>query len=181
DLPVRVLLLEHGLRRRDVLRALRHYVGDLAPPGQVVRLRPRVDPRERRRPMALTAAAGQRTSRSTRLVPRRTRLALSCALLFLIALICIGPFLMMLLAALTPNQFYLVFPPVTDPRRMGFGNFETLFSSSLMPRWILNSFVVSGAITFLQPFTSALAAYVFARKSLPERNLLFWSLIIPLT
>ena len=128
--------------------------------------------------MALTAAAGQRTSRLTRFVPRWTGVVLNYALLFLIALIFIGPFLMMLLAALTPNQFYLVFPPVTDPRRMGFGNFETLFSSSLMPRWILNSFVVSGAITFLQPFTSALAAYVFARKSLPGLNVLFWSLMI---
>ena len=59
----------------------------------------------------------------------------------------VGPFLLMVSASLQPNMIYLTFPMKLVGPGMGFENYASVFSRSLIGRWIFNSAVitVSGA------------------------------------
>ncbi|MBF6612674.1 MAG: carbohydrate ABC transporter permease, partial [Chloroflexi bacterium] len=67
---------------------------------------------------------------------------------------------------------------------MDWGVFRTAFDEEpLLGRWVVNSFVVSIAVTIGQLFTSALAAYALATLRFPGKNFFFFvflgTLMIP--
>lgn len=61
------------------------------------------------------------------------------------------------------------------PRPATLGNFATLWASegSLLARWLVNSLVVSGAVTLLTLLTVVPAAYVFAKHSSRWHNVIY--------
>ena len=91
--------------------------------------------------------------------------------------------------ALAPLYFTLVFslkpvanaydPPLFWPRPFTLDNFETVLQSfQLFPRWLLNSLIVSLALTFLRVLFCSMAGYAFARMEFPLKNALFIGMLI---
>ncbi len=56
-------------------------------------------------------------------------------------------------------------------------NLRILFTRTDMVRWFLNSLIVSTSATVTILFLDSLAAYAFAKKQFPGRDLLFWIMI----
>src|SRR5262249_30576475 len=126
-------------------------------------------------------AAARRDARTRTAV----RLAVTYTLLLVFAVALAGPFVLMVSASLHPNLVYLTFPLPLFGSDMGFDNYTLLFSRSLIGRWILNSAVITVAITVFQIATCSMSGYAFARGRFPGRELIFWvfmgTLMIPST
>jgi multiple sugar transport system permease protein len=91
----------------------------------------------------------------------------------------------MVSASLQPNMIYLTFPMKLVGPGMGFGNYVSLFSRSLIGRWIFNSAVVTVSIVLLQLVSCSMSGYAFARGKFFGRDFIFWvfmgTLMIPST
>jgi multiple sugar transport system permease protein len=111
--------------------------------------------------------------------------ALTYALLLLIAVATVGPFLVMISASLRPNFSYMTFPISLIPPDPGIDNYIRLFGQTAIGRWLFNSFFVATSVTLLQLITCSLAGYAFARGDFPGRDTIFWvfmgTLMVPST
>lgn len=96
-------------------------------------------------------------------------------LLCLGAVLTMGPFLIMLSYSLRPQDTVMDLPVKWLPDPVTLESFHIVLSRSMMPRWFLNSTVVTLVTTGLHIFTNSLAGYTFARKSFPGRDLIFWA------
>jgi multiple sugar transport system permease protein len=86
--------------------------------------------------------------------------------------------------ALTPITAIPPLTPILIPA-FSLENFERLLSNSkYYPTWMLNSLIVSIAVTVWHIFFDTLAGYAFAKKKFPLRNIMFWlilsTLMIPI-
>ena len=111
--------------------------------------------------------------------PRRVRRsggrALTYLVLVVIAIICAAPFVWMLSASFEPLGQIFSWPPHWVPSHPTLHNYTAFMSSgSNIGRWFLNSALVTGAVTILQTFLGALAAYAFAKRRFPGRDLIFY-------
>jgi multiple sugar transport system permease protein len=68
-------------------------------------------------------------------------------------------------------------PPRWIPANPTFRNYTRFFEEERIGRYFFNSAVVAGSITVLQLFTSSLAAYTFAKRRFPGRNVLFIAIL----
>jgi multiple sugar transport system permease protein len=97
----------------------------------------------------------------------------------------VGPFLLMVSASLQPNMIYLTFPMKLIGPGMGFENYVSVFSRSLIGRWIFNSAVITVSIVLFQLTTCSMSGYAFARGKFFGRDVIFWvfmgTLMIPST
>ena len=109
-----------------------------------------------------------------RLVRNALRTVLVYVLLLAIAVLTVGPFLVMISASLRPSFSYMTFPISLIPPHPGLDNYIRLFNQTLIGRWILNSFVIATSVTFLQLLTCSLAGFAFARGDFPGREAIFW-------
>jgi multiple sugar transport system permease protein len=101
--------------------------------------------------------------------------ALTYLVLVVVAIICGAPFIWMLSASLEPLGQIFSWPPHWLPTHPTLHNYTAFLSSgSDIGRWFLNSLLVAGTVTVLQTFLSALAAYAFAKRRFPGRNLVFY-------
>lgn len=93
------------------------------------------------------------------------------------------------IVALAPLYFTLVFslkpvaniydPPLGWPVPFTLDNYRTVVQSfKLFPRWLLNSAVVSLAVTALRVLFCAMAGYAFARLDFPLKNVLFIGMLV---
>ncbi|MEO1064462.1 MAG: carbohydrate ABC transporter permease [Actinomycetota bacterium] len=119
--------------------------------------------------------------------PRRRRrdwtgVALSASLL-LTGLIVSAPIFIAIFTSFTPPNEVFDYPPRLLPENWTLENYETAWTSSPMGRFLINSFIQSGIITFAQVVLSVLAAYAFAFIDFPGRSAMFAlviaSLMIP--
>lgn len=83
----------------------------------------------------------------------------------LLALSMVVPFLWMLSTSLKPDRFLLSFPPKLISTEMDFSSYRELFMLFPMLRMLLNSILVSAAVTFGQLLLASSSAYAFARMS----------------
>lgn len=83
------------------------------------------------------------------------------------------PFADMLLGALRTPADLLARPPVYFPRAPAWSNFARVFETLPMGRWLLNSLLVTCAITLLQLATSAAAGFAFAKYRFRGSKTLF--------
>jgi len=101
----------------------------------------------------------------------------------LVAVLLVGPFLIMLGASFQPSRAYFVNAWDWLPTTPTFRNYEILFTRSSVVRWTLNSLLISTVPVALSVVSSLLLGYVFARKWFPGRELIFWlflaSLMVP--
>ncbi|MCC3375055.1 carbohydrate ABC transporter permease [Cohnella sp. REN36] len=95
-------------------------------------------------------------------------------LLLLGLLVFIGPLLWLVSTMLKTQDQTYVFPPKLLPQPFTLSAFSRLFETmTLMPRWILNSFIVSGINGLGTIVTSSLIAFGFARMKSRLRPALF--------
>jgi multiple sugar transport system permease protein len=100
---------------------------------------------------------------------------LTYLVLVIIAVICAAPFVWMLSASFEPLGQIFAWPPHWIPTHPTLHNYTGFLTSGAnIGRWFLNSMFVAGLVTILQTFLSALAAYAFAKRRFPGRNLIFY-------
>jgi multiple sugar transport system permease protein len=105
--------------------------------------------------------------------------ALTYLVLVVIAIICAAPFVWMLSASFEPLGQIFAWPPHWLPSHPTLHNYTAfLGSGSDIGRWILNSALYAGSVTILQTFLSALAAYAFAKRRFPGRDLIFFLFLL---
>src|SRR5436853_2791745 len=99
------------------------------------------------------------------------RLAMGLAPLAAVAAVL--PFLYMLATALTGEWEAFRYPPALIPARVHFENFPAALTALPFDRFFLNSAILATCVVVGQLFTSATAAYAFARLRFPGRDRLF--------
>ena len=68
------------------------------------------------------------------------------------------------------------------PRNGTLDNFRhVLFSHTMFPRWILNSFIVAGIGTFVNIILNTMAGYSLARLRFPGRSFIFFVILAAIT
>ena len=84
-----------------------------------------------------------------------------------------APFAWMVSASLQDVSQIFQWPPRWIPKDPTFDNYVRFFEEERIGRYFLNSAFVSVSITVLQLFTGSLAAYTFAKRRFPGRDVLF--------
>jgi multiple sugar transport system permease protein len=92
---------------------------------------------------------------------------------WLLGLVMVAPFLYMLATALTGSEDALGHAPLVGWSHVHPETFAAALAALPFGRWVFNSLIVAGAVVAGQVFTSATAAYAFARLRFPGRDRLF--------
>lgn len=94
-----------------------------------------------------------------------------------------APFAWMVTASLQDVGDMFRWPPQWIPRSPSLDNFTEFIKQERIGRYFFNSAYVAGSVTLLQLFFGSLAAYSFAKRRFPGRDLLFFlvlgTLMIP--
>ncbi len=85
----------------------------------------------------------------------------------------VAPFADMFIGALRTVPERLASPPVYWPHHPQWQNFKLVFRELPMLRWIVNSVIVTTAVTIAQLLTSSMAGYALAKFRFKGRDLLF--------
>jgi ABC-type glycerol-3-phosphate transport system permease component len=88
----------------------------------------------------------------------------------LLVLVCIFPFAWMVLSSIKPLPELYTVPPVWLPQAPTLRNYATVLFSSNVPRYFLNSVVISVGSTALGLALAIFAAYGFARFRFPGKR-----------
>ena len=96
------------------------------------------------------------------------------ALLLLVLLLMIGPFVVMVSTSLKAQWENFEYPPTLLPQQVTPQNYVDAWTQSIVPRGVFNSFVVSIVSVFTNLIFGSLAAFAFARMDFPGRRALFW-------
>ncbi len=106
------------------------------------------------------------TRRQKEILLRAGRLCLNLPFIFLIMLPLLYTFMM---SVMPSDELYSRFWPT----HMSFESYSHVFSKTAIPRFILNSFIVSSAVTIGQMITCSMAAFAFAFLDFRGRKFLF--------
>jgi multiple sugar transport system permease protein len=85
----------------------------------------------------------------------------------------VAPFAWMVTASLQDVGTIFRWPPSWVPVNPSLKNYTKFLQSEDLPLWFFNSAYVALAVTALQLFFNSLAAYAFAKRRFPGRDLLF--------
>ncbi|MEW2502716.1 MULTISPECIES: carbohydrate ABC transporter permease [unclassified Amycolatopsis] len=96
-------------------------------------------------------------------------------LLTLSSLVAIGPFVVMLVVALSPGNAPTI--PYRLPTSLTLDNLAEVLSTESFLRWTLTTVVYSVVSVVAVLLSSSMAAYVFARKRFAGREVLLWSML----
>lgn len=99
------------------------------------------------------------------------------ALVGLLALATVAPFLYMVSTSLMDALDVAQWPPPLLPARPRFGNYAAALTALPFERFFLNSAIVAGCVALGQVLTSAAAGYAFARLRFPGRDRVFRALL----
>lgn len=111
---------------------------------------------------------------------RRNRNPLFWVALIVLAVIFIGPVILMILTSFKTRVESQTVPPTVLPREWTLRAYETLlFQDAATPvlRWFANSMIAATAHALLVALVCAMAGYALARLQFPGRNVLFGIII----
>lgn len=94
-----------------------------------------------------------------------------------VAVLFVIPFAQMLLAALSPAEDLVKFPPPFLPSRLTIDGFATLFATTDVLHWLLNSAIVSAIAIIAHVVLCSLAGYGFARLTFRGRGVGFFVIV----
>jgi multiple sugar transport system permease protein len=100
------------------------------------------------------------------------------ALLAVITLAAVSPFVLMLVVALSPSDEPTL--PHGLPGSLTLRNLTEVFTTSGLARWLVNTSVYAAVSVVVVLLSASMAAYVFARRRFPGRDALLWSLVATL-
>jgi multiple sugar transport system permease protein len=89
----------------------------------------------------------------------------------------IAPWAWMVSASFQPLGDIFNYPPSWLPEHFTLDNYVRFFAAADFGRLFLNSALVSGIVTILQLFCNSLAAYTFAKRQFPGRDIIFLILL----
>lgn len=127
--------------------------------------------------MSAHRAFGGATLPSVRRARRASQVAI-VALLILTAIFTVGPFIAMLILALTPAGAVSI--PYAWPEALTLDNFIRVLSAQNFLQWTFNSTVYSLVSVVVILLTAAMAGYAFAKKRFPGRDAIMWSFLATL-
>lgn len=113
--------------------------------------------------------------RATRFGGVGIRRLLLYVLLSAIAVIMVGPFAAMISVSFQARPILGGADWFTP--NLTLKNYVTVFTDSDLPRWFLNSTIITVVVTTVGTFLSSMSGYVFAKLSFPGKNLLFLAFI----
>lgn len=93
--------------------------------------------------------------------------------LILISIVVLTPFAWMALSSLKRNNEVFTAPLTWFPDQWQWHNYVDIWSKADMSTWLMNTIILSVAVTLLQVFTGSFAAYGFSRIRFPGRDVLF--------
>ncbi len=106
------------------------------------------------------------------------------ALLSIVTVILIGPFVMALLGSFKSTQEVLAWPPTFLPQEWRTANYADVWNAladangnSYFPSWIMNSLFLATTVTIAHLFFCSIAAFAFARLNFPAKNLIFGAML----
>jgi multiple sugar transport system permease protein len=114
-----------------------------------------------------------RSGRVARSISRRFPRNLALTALWVGGLLMVFPFIWMLLSAFKPAAEILHKPPTFFPAGPTTANFESLFGDHDFLRYILNSVLVTAAISTCVVASSTILGFVFAKLRFAGRDLIF--------
>ena len=100
-------------------------------------------------------------------------LILGYALMAVISVFVVLPFIWMVLASLKNNNEIYMVPVRWLPETWHFEHYAQIWQKADMLDWLGNTVFFAVVVTFLQVFTGSFAAYGFSKISFPGRNTLF--------
>jgi multiple sugar transport system permease protein len=106
--------------------------------------------------------------------------AAAYVLLIILGLITVLPLLYMISLALQSDAEAFVGNPVIIPADPQWSNFVRLFEAAPFGRFLVNSFIMAGAITISHLIFDPLIGYVFAKFEFPGRNIAFIAVLATL-
>lgn len=99
------------------------------------------------------------------------------SLVILIALLTLAPLLWMIGASFMQQGAANVFPPKFLPDSPTLEHYKVLFTQLNLPRYLLNSVVISVSITIISLLFNSMAGFAFAKYRFPGRDSLFRTLL----
>ncbi|WP_428488470.1 carbohydrate ABC transporter permease [Rhodopila sp.] len=99
------------------------------------------------------------------------------AFLTVAAMLTILPFADMVIGSLRTPADLLSRPPIYFPMQPAWDNFRRVFVELPMGRWLVNSLIVTCAVTAAQLATSAAAGFAFAKYRFPGTRYLFQAVL----
>jgi multiple sugar transport system permease protein len=93
------------------------------------------------------------------------------------AVLFVAPFAWMVTASLQDIGNMFRWPPSWIPLNPSFKNYTKFLQTPNLGLWLFNSVYIAIAITVLQMFFNSLAAYTFAKRKFPGRDVLFLILL----
>src|SRR5712691_1109933 len=102
-------------------------------------------------------------------------------LLTLAGILSLFPLYWLFVTSLSPQQFIIKVPPDLLPRSLTFQNYQRLFGTTPVIRWLLNTLLIAGTITLFHVLFDSIAGYAFAKRQFAGRNTLFWLVLSTLT
>ncbi|MEP6694869.1 MAG: carbohydrate ABC transporter permease [Chloroflexota bacterium] len=96
-------------------------------------------------------------------------------------LLSLFPLYWLFLTSLSPSQYFIKVPPEIVPRELTFSNYQRLFETTPIVRWLLNTVVIAGVITTFHLLFDSMAGYAFAKRRFPGKNVMFWLVVSTLT
>lgn len=103
--------------------------------------------------------------------------AVGYALLLLLALFMIGPFLWLLSVSLMPGRNVFTFPPAILPTFIKFDNYVQVWDFIDFPKYIWNTLIITALGVAFNLLLSALTAYPLAKMNFRGRQLVFGILV----
>jgi multiple sugar transport system permease protein len=91
------------------------------------------------------------------------------------------PLYWLFLTSLSPTQYVVKVPPEIVPRELTLSNYQRLFETTPIIRWLMNTVVIAGVITAFHLLFDSMAGYAFAKRRFPGKNLMFWLVVSTLT
>lgn len=127
------------------------------------------------------AVSAQRSQPAEINVPSKTRVALyrslGLGLVYVIlgvgAILFTAPWAWMVSASFQPLGDMFNWPPTWWPENFTTANYTNFIKASGLGQWFFNSALISITITFFQLFFNSLAAYTFAKRRFPGRDVIF--------
>ena len=103
------------------------------------------------------------------------------SLLTLAGVLSLFPLYWLFVTSLSPQQFVIRVPPEIIPRDLTLQNYQRLFTTTPVVRWLLNTLLIAGSITAFHLLFDSMAGYAFAKRNFPGRDPLFWLVLSTLT
>ncbi len=102
-------------------------------------------------------------------------------LLTIAGVLSLFPLYWLFATSIMPQQYVVRVPPELVPQDLTFRNYERLFSTTPVVRWLLNTVLIAGSITLFHLLFDSMAGYAFAKRKFPGKDAMFWLVLSTLT